>query len=139
LYVNVLFESSHVADAIYIYIYIYIYIPNVSETRFIYPKRMGYIFDVSRSLFILLRNLLPDSSYSLSVINNIILFALKVQPNTTYKLFARKENKQRCIEKSAIVNGSKLNEKLRSQPRETYLMFHLHSVYIYIYTRMPKI
>jgi len=39
--------------------------------------------------------------------NNIILFVLKVQPNTTYELFARKKNKQRCIEKSAIVNRYK--------------------------------
>jgi len=38
------------------------------------------------------------------IIINIILFVLKVQPNTTYKLFVRKKNKQRCIEKSAIVN-----------------------------------
>jgi len=29
---------------------------------------------------------------------NIILFVLKVQPNTTYKLFAIKKNKQRCVE-----------------------------------------
>jgi len=38
---------------------------------------------------------------------NIILFVLKVQPNTTYKLFTRNKNKQRCIEKSAIVNRYK--------------------------------
>jgi len=42
-----------------------------------------------------------------NLIINIILFVLKVQPNTTYKLFARKKNKHRCIEKSAIVNRYK--------------------------------
>jgi len=44
---------------------------------------------------------------SIIIIINSILFVLKVKPNTTYKLFARKKNKQRCIEKTAIVNRYK--------------------------------
>jgi len=52
---------------------------------------------------------LPDWYSQVQLLINIILFVLNVQPNTTYKLFARrrKRNKQRCIEKSAIVNRYK--------------------------------
>jgi len=39
-----------------------------------------------------------------AVIINIILFLLKVQPNTTYKLFARKKKQTEVHKKRSIVN-----------------------------------